>query len=388
MELIRKHWIKLAIGAGAAACAYAYFAGRADAADLGGNCCSDLEERIAELEATTARKGNRKVSLSVVGVVNKSLFHYDVDGVDFKDTVVIENGSDETRVGFIGKAQVSKDWAVGYVLEIGQGKSGVEIDFTPPGSIGIGTDNDIYTRQSYAFVDSPFGKVSLGLLSMQTDDFTVPSVANTTAATKRLTLAPVSGLIVTIGPLSGNIEIDPFDGKKADALRYDTPIMGGFSAGVAWESASDSYDAALRYAGELGGFLVLASVGYEVDKRDDLLSFFGVTETKTTLANGGIKHIASGIFVQGSWAHLEVDPVGVETDVWHGQAGIEGKWFAVGPTTVWGGVAQWDDADLTTYELGINQNLNAAVDAYVVGKTYEIDDVDAKSLLGGIRLKF
>ncbi len=32
------------------------------AADLGGDCCADLEERIAELEATTARKGNRKVS--------------------------------------------------------------------------------------------------------------------------------------------------------------------------------------------------------------------------------------------------------------------------------------------------------------------------------------
>ena len=27
------------------------------AADLGGNCCADLEERVAELEATTARKG-------------------------------------------------------------------------------------------------------------------------------------------------------------------------------------------------------------------------------------------------------------------------------------------------------------------------------------------
>ena len=35
------------------------------AADLGGDCCADLEERIAELEATTARKGNRKVKLEV-----------------------------------------------------------------------------------------------------------------------------------------------------------------------------------------------------------------------------------------------------------------------------------------------------------------------------------
>jgi hypothetical protein len=30
----------------------------AKAADLGGSC-ADLEERVAELEATTARKGNR-----------------------------------------------------------------------------------------------------------------------------------------------------------------------------------------------------------------------------------------------------------------------------------------------------------------------------------------
>ena len=42
----------------------------ASAADLGGNCCADLEERIAELEATTVRKGNRKVSLQISGYVS------------------------------------------------------------------------------------------------------------------------------------------------------------------------------------------------------------------------------------------------------------------------------------------------------------------------------
>ena len=30
--------------------------GTAFAADLGGDCCADLEERVAELEATTDRK--------------------------------------------------------------------------------------------------------------------------------------------------------------------------------------------------------------------------------------------------------------------------------------------------------------------------------------------
>ncbi len=47
------------------------------AADLGGNCCADLEERIAELEATTVRKGNRKVSVTVTGWVNEAIFTWD-----------------------------------------------------------------------------------------------------------------------------------------------------------------------------------------------------------------------------------------------------------------------------------------------------------------------
>src|ERR1700693_6336873 len=52
-------------------------AGSASAADLGGNCCADLEERIAELEATTARKGNRKVSLTISGWVGEQIMWWD-----------------------------------------------------------------------------------------------------------------------------------------------------------------------------------------------------------------------------------------------------------------------------------------------------------------------
>ena len=44
----------------------------AKAADLGGDCCADLEERVAELEATTVRKGNKKVSVTLSGWVIKS----------------------------------------------------------------------------------------------------------------------------------------------------------------------------------------------------------------------------------------------------------------------------------------------------------------------------
>ena len=41
------------------------------------NCCSDLEDRVADLEATTVRKGNKKVSVTLYGQVNKAVLWWD-----------------------------------------------------------------------------------------------------------------------------------------------------------------------------------------------------------------------------------------------------------------------------------------------------------------------
>ncbi len=87
------------------------------AADLGGNCCADLEERIAELEATTARKGNRKVSLTVSGWVNQAVFFWD-DGVE-SNAYVGTNALEQDRFRFDGEAKITDGWSAGYILEIG-----------------------------------------------------------------------------------------------------------------------------------------------------------------------------------------------------------------------------------------------------------------------------
>src|SRR6476620_5363056 len=49
----------------------------ARAADLDGDCCADLEERVAELEATTVRKGNKKVSITLYGRVSRIVNFWD-----------------------------------------------------------------------------------------------------------------------------------------------------------------------------------------------------------------------------------------------------------------------------------------------------------------------
>jgi hypothetical protein len=53
----------------------------AKAADLGGNCCADLEERVADLEATTADKGNKKVTVTLYGRINRIVNFWD-DGAE------------------------------------------------------------------------------------------------------------------------------------------------------------------------------------------------------------------------------------------------------------------------------------------------------------------
>ena len=89
--------------------------GSAKAADLGGNCCADLEERIAELEATTARKGNRKVSLTISGQISQQLMFWD-DGVR-NDVYISGPTQSNSRWRFTGSAKISPEISAGFLYE-------------------------------------------------------------------------------------------------------------------------------------------------------------------------------------------------------------------------------------------------------------------------------
>ena len=87
----------------------------AKAADLGGDCCADLEDRVAELEATTVRKGNKKVSVQIYGKVNYATEFWN-DGHE-QNTYVVNNYNESTRTGIKGSAKIAGDWSAGYRLE-------------------------------------------------------------------------------------------------------------------------------------------------------------------------------------------------------------------------------------------------------------------------------
>ena len=77
----------------------------AKAADLGGDCCSDLEERVAELEATTVRKGNKKVSVTLYGQLNRAVLWWD-DHVE-SNTYSVDNNYESSRFGL---KRFGQDW--------------------------------------------------------------------------------------------------------------------------------------------------------------------------------------------------------------------------------------------------------------------------------------
>src|SRR6187431_2989972 len=86
------------------------------AADLGGDCCADLEERVAELEATTVRKGNKKVKVELYGRMNRTITWWD-DGQE-SNVYNYNNSYNTSRFGIRGKGKISDDWTSLFVIEI------------------------------------------------------------------------------------------------------------------------------------------------------------------------------------------------------------------------------------------------------------------------------
>ncbi len=340
------------------------------AADLGGDCCADLEERIAELEATTARKGNRKVSLEIYGQVNESILFWD-DGEE-SNAYVVTNDNSRTRVGFRGKAKINGDLEAGYRIEIGI-RSANSKRFTQNNDDGNDTasDVDLDLRDSHWFLKSKtFGTASVGLQGEATDAITESNLTQTKDFSKYSDVEDTGlGLILrssangqlassgtstlTYRRLLGDAGDQPGEGdRRHNLVKYETPAWNGFTASTSW-GEDDVWDIALRYAGEFKDFNVAAGIGYG-KQRDGADTN---TSCNATLAGdqqcdqfGGslsVLHTPTGLFVNAA-AGIKTDDLINDTarfsgqgaddeqDFWSVQAGIERKFNDFGKTTIYG----------------------------------------------------
>ena len=352
-------------------------AGPLYAADkLGGGCCADLEERVAELEATTARKGNRRMSLEVYGQVNAAMFFHDIDAADRAKKSVIDGAQSQTRFGFKGSSKISQDVSAGFQIEVGVG--GFEE--------GTGASTgDLSRRLAFVHVTSKsLGSVSLGHQSLATDGVAELDLSNSAVASSPLSLAPADSALI-------GISVSPFDGGRADSIKYASPLVGGFQLQAAW-SSEDVYDVALRYAGEFGSIRVAAGVGY----REDSGPFGFFADTKTILGSASIMETKSGIFLSGSYADQDLSGIG-NLKAYAVRGGLETKPFKIGKTTLYIEYGKLEVPTITgsptVIGAGIVQSVDAAaMDMYLSWKQYDDDNIiglgSQDVFMAGARVKF
>jgi predicted porin len=370
---------RLLIAAGATLIMGAYPHAPARAADLGGDCCADLEERVAELEATTARKGNKKVSVTVYGQVNRALLFWD-DHVE-KSTYSVDNNYESSRFGFKGSAKITGDWSAGYRLE-------VEPTFANSARLNQFNDDNandplgpLNVRHSFFYMNNKnWGEVRLGLTATPiyniTKDTNVTELEDTMHSDDRMN----QGFFLRAKNSPQNAEglstikwsdiSRCFESANAfvcstrkEGVAYWSPNWEGFSASAGWFENSE-WGTALRYQKEWGeAFEVGAGVGYAKITDERLQNGGGGLagfrrDFDEWAGSESIKHIPTGLFVFNAYSFSEThdsNAIGAFNgkrpplmNAWDVEFGIQRKipWFgldSLGQTSIWGGISQIND---------------------------------------------
>jgi predicted porin len=332
------------------------------AADLGGNCCADLEERIAELEATTARKGNRKVSLTVSGWVGQQVMFWD-DGQESNVYVHDLGTTLGSHVKFTGQATIVPGWSAGYVLHLeAMGSDSLtQNQFIVDGpSVLTGTPNGVGTLQSFWFIKSDqLGKVSVGKQSQASDNTAilvdgsgslVPANWVSFDVNSFFLRNSANGAFTTLqwGAAGGCVWGD-CNGLPTNSVRYDSPTWGGFSVSASW-GEDDFWDVAARYAGEWPEHQIKVSVAAAFSHVSDFSNFgIPVSVSVNTAQPAGsdyfqigayAEHIPTGLFIYGAYGHLDPDSDLVTNDsannTWYLKAGLRSHCNPLGHTVFYG----------------------------------------------------
>jgi hypothetical protein len=324
------------------------------AADLGSDCCADLEERITELEATTARKGDRKVTLSVTGYVTKQIMAWD-DGVDRNAYISDIGPTQATNFRFTGEAVIAPGWKAGYLLRL------QDLHDNPMGSSQFMPNSDLglNTQMAHWYVASKeLGKLSVGKNALAAKSAAMFTDLSGTQLIANYVLFDGGGFFLRS---NGNLlalrwgdfgycyaQQRPWggdcDGIVMNGVRYDSPSFAGFSLSTSM-GEDDDWEVAGRYAREVGGFKLAFGVGYSVNT-DQLTQPPPVSLSKDSAvfqAGGYAQHLATGLFMHAAYG--QEDNNGKRTlagfaepnsHQWYAKGGVRRQWLPFGHTVIYG----------------------------------------------------
>ena len=394
----------------------------AQAADLGGNCCADLEERVAELEATTARKGNRRMSLTVSGQISRSILYWsaDVPG-DTGDSGLyagVDNHNQSTRFVFNGSAKIRPDLTAGFEFMTewagGARTSNVNqdnVDGAISGQSSLNASNDgvlAVRTANWWLEDKRWGRMTVGRINVGGPVGTIDLGGISTVAHFSPGLVG-GGFLVAGATTLGSVVGPTYGGDRMEGIRYDSANMGGFVGQLSW-GEDEIWSASLRYAGEHGGFRLAAGIGYQ--EQDPVNNAGGFDQGGNTLTRAesewsgslALMHVASGLFLQGHYARSEFFN-GNDASFWMVQGGITKNWIGLGNTSFYGEFANAEDyasvtagnfSEADIWGVGVVQQIDAAAMEVFLGWRHFntersggiVGDADLDLVHGGARIRF
>jgi hypothetical protein len=411
------------------------------AADLGGNCCADLEERVAELEATTVRKGNRKMSVTLSGFVAHNVMWWD-DGKQ-QDMYIGDGGNYFSRFRFVGSAKISPTVTAGFLYEFGVNQNAISSMNQLNGGDDLGGASAPLIRDTTVWLQhSQLGKLKVGHGSTSTDNLVLIDLGGMAGAGTPDIALYIGGFLLRGSGAGANMGLasqnwgnairghESWDTSRRNHILYETPTIAGFTLQAA--VAEDNYwDVALRYAGEFGGFRVAFGIGYQEDSEFNSPSQGGFggpsptctarcdAKTQEVKGSASILHVPTGLFLTGAAGNREIDggvvsPYnGPDLQFWYLSGGIRKNFFGIGDSVLFGeygehkgGLAQAtyfdatvghpSDSKVVNWGIGWNQYIDAAaMEVFLTYKHFEVDSApdyipltDFSAVIAGARVNF
>ena len=390
----------------------------ARAADLGGDCCADLEERVAQLEATTVRKGNKKVSLTISGRLAASITYFSdnsspaANAPDGSGPLTTDSKSDlyfgeQTGNGpalfFNGEGKISSDLVAGFHMEL---------DYNLMGSNSQNTrqaGNTASSGDTFVYLNSKsLGKLQLGHMNSALDDWdNVGFAGGYIDGTLNIRSVGAFFLRDSTGASSGITYagmISGLDSSGDNGIKYISPTLGNWLTLETGASGDDTFYVGAKLSGNITKTVaVKAAVAYQTARDGDgaaggAQAFINQNGTANLLnVAGGIEDSASGLFVQGTYGvayangNAATTNLGTGTVLTHTQdittwtafLGWHKNVSGMGNTEIFGQYLKSDNvfADNTSahvWQVGIDQAIDAASShLFVTYENYNADSLPA-----------
>jgi hypothetical protein len=308
--------------------------------------------------------------LSLSGWINEGMTYWD-DGDDSNVNQLSDNGTTlGSRITFAGTykpPETNLDAGFEVIIEP---LSGVEnyagggvvtpLLFANQDNIDTFNGGDIGLLASNLHVGGPWGKVTVGLQSMPTDNIAVLADPSGTIWSGISPVFRGNGFFIRgIGAGAANNTWGSFlqclttpglgigldcNGVYRNGLRYDLPAFGDLSAAVGY-SNDNIYDMALKYDTDFGNFKTMLHGGYAHNSNGG--TNVGADKSQIFEVQGGMLHSGTGLFgvltYQYENANSANSGTGDSTDAYYAKAGIQKRWFKFGNTTLYADFGWYKD---------------------------------------------